>query len=209
MAGKKKPSTAAAEKALKKVVAKTAPKKVVKKPAAKKKATTRKGGSMPKIDWIAALQDYLTDGFCTYKDIAEKYKVSVTAVEKHASANGWVDLRSRLGEQATNLIIKRLATKKAQANDRHLSNYTTLTMKIMLAIDKLNAETDPGDIVSLAKALKTAQDGERVVLGLPTHVNAITGKDGDNVWSGFADMIKAAKEVTDGQGESSSDTGSS
>lgn len=201
MAGKKKPSTAAAEKALKKVVSKAAPKKLAKRKAPRK--------TTPKIDWISALQDYLSDGFMTYKDIAEKYKVSTTAVEKHASAAGWGELRNKLGEQATNLIIKRLASRKAQANDRHLSNYTTLTSKVMLAIEKLSDESDPGDIVSLAKALKVAQDGERVVLGLPTHVNAITGKDGDNVWSGFADMIKAAKEVADGQGESSSDTGAS
>lgn len=201
MAAKKKPSTAAAEKALKKVTAKTAPKKPVKRKAPKK--------TVPKIDWIAALQDYLTDGFTTYKDIAEKYGVSTTAVEKHAAAHGWVDLRNKLGEKATNLIIKRLATKKAQANDRHLSNYTVLTQKVMLAIDKLSDDSDPGDIVSLAKALKVAQDGERVVLGLPTHVNAITGKDGDNVWSGFADMFQAAKEVLDGQGTSPTDPGAS
>lgn len=201
MAGKKKPSTAAAEKALKKVQAKSAPKAVKKKPAAKK--TVRK--TTPHIDWVSALQDYLTDGFCTYKDIAEKYKVSVTAVEKHASAAGWVQLRSQLGERATNMIIKRLATKKAKANDRHLSNYESLTAKVMLAVDKLADDSDPGDIVSLAKALKVAQDGERVVLGLPTSVNTITGKDGDNVWSGFAEMMKAAKEVLDGEGTSSPD----
>lgn len=205
----KKPDTSKAEKALKKVQAKAAPKN---KAPAKRKAPRK---TTPKIDWTAALQDYLTDGFCTYKDIAEKYKVSVTAVEKHASAAGWVDLRSRLGEQATNLIIKKLATKKAQANDRHLSNYTVLTQKVMLAIDKLSAESDTGDIVALAKALKVAQDGERVVLGLPTHVNAITGKDGDNVWNGFADMVKAAHDVVtskeggDGSGTSSPDTGTS
>lgn len=195
----KKPSTAKAEKALKKVTAKTAPKKPVKRKAPKK--------TVPKIDWIAALQDYLSDGLLSYKDIAAKYKVSTTAVEKHAAAHGWVELRSKLGEQATNLIIKRLATKKAQANDRHLSNYTVLTQKIMLSIDKLSDESDPGDIVALAKALKVAQDGERVVLGLPTHVNAITGKDGDNVWSGFADMFQAARKVLDGQGESQTDPG--
>lgn len=206
MAGKKKPSTAAAEKALKKVQLKAAPKKPAKKAPAKRKAPRK---TTPKIDWIAALQDYLTDGFMTYKDIAEKYKVSQTAVEKHASAAGWGELRNKLGEQATTLIIKKLATKKAQANDRHLSNYTVLTQKIMLSIDKISAESDSGDIIALAKALKVAQDGERVVLGLPTSVNTITGKDGDNVWNGFADMIKAAKEVVDGQGESTPTTGPS
>ncbi len=206
MAGKKKPSTAAAEKALKKVQLKSAPKVAKKKPTAKKK-TVRK--TTPHIDWVSALQDYLTDGFCTYKDIAAKYKVSVTAVEKHASAAGWVQLRSQLGERATNMIIKKLATKKAKANDRHLSNYEVLTAKVMLAVDKLSDDSDPGDIVSLAKALKVAQDGERVVLGLPTSVNTITGKDGDNVWSGFAEMMKAAKEVLDGEGTSSPDQRSS
>ena len=205
MAAKKKPSTAAAEKALKKVQLKSAPKKVVKKKPAAKKAPARP----TKIDWSEPLQDYLSDATITLKELAKKYKVSQRVVEEHAAKEGWGGLRSRLGEQATNLMLKRLATKKASANDRHLSNYTTLTQKIMLSIDKLSDESDPGDIVSLAKALKVAQDGERVVLNLPTNINSITGKDGDNVWSGFAEMMKAAKGVLDGEGTSSSDTGPS
>ena len=201
MAAKNKPSTAAAEKALKKVQAKRAPKKVVKKKPAAKKAPARP----TKIDWSEPLQDYLSDATVTLKELAAKYKVSQRVVEEHAAKEGWGGLRSRLGEQATNLMLKRLATKKASANDRHLSNYTVLTQKIMLSIDKISADDDPGDIMSLARALKVAQDGERVVLGLPTSVNTITGKDGDNVWSGFADMMKAAKEVLDGEGTSSPD----
>lgn len=206
MAAKKKPSTAAAEKALKKVQLKSVP-KAKKKPAKKpiKKTTAR----ATKIDWSEPLQDYLSDATLTLADLAKKYKVSARVVEEHASKEGWGGLRTRLGEQATNMMLKRLATKKASANDRHLSNYTTLTMKVMLAIDKLSDETDPGDIVALAKALKVAQDGERVVLGLPTSVNTITGKDGDNVWSGFAEMMKAAKGVLDGQGPSTPDPSSS
>lgn len=206
MAGKKKPSTAAAEKALKKVQLKSAPKKkVVKKKPVAKKAPVR----ATKIDWSEPLQDYLSDATVTLAELAKKYKVSTRVVEEHAAKEGWGGLRTRLGEQATNLMLKRLATKKASANDRHLSNYTVLTQKVMLSIDKISADSDPGDIVSLAKALKVAQDGERVVLGLPTSVNTITGKDGDNVWSGFADMMKAAKEVLDGEGTSSPDQGPS
>ena len=205
MAGNNKPSTAAAEKALKKVQLKRAPKKVVKKKPAAKKAPARP----TKIDWSEPLQDYLSDATISLKDLAVKYKVSQRVVEEHASKEGWGSLRSRLGEQATNLMLKRLATKKASANDRHLSNYTVLTQKIMLSIDKISADDDPGDIMALARALKVAQDGERVVLGLPTSVNTITGKDGDNVWSGFAEMMKAAKGVLDGEGTSSSDTGPS
>lgn len=201
MAGKKKPSTAAAEKALKKVQLKSAPKKVVKKKPVAKKTPARP----TKIDWSEPLQDYLSDATISLKDLAAKYKVSTRVVEEHAAKEGWGGLRARLGEQATNLMLKRLATKKASANDRHLSNYTTLTAKVMLSIDKISDESDPGDIVSLAKALKVAQDGERVVLNLPTSINSITGKDGDNVWSGFAEMMKAAKEVLDGEGTSSPD----
>lgn len=165
MAGKKKPSTAAAEKALKKVQVKTAPKKkVVKKKPAAKKAPVR----ATKIDWSEPLQDYLSDATVTLAELAKKYKVSTRVVEEHAAKEGWGGLRTRLGEQATNLMLKRLATKKASANDRHLSNYTVLTQKIMLSIDKISDDSDPGDIMSLARALKVAQDGERVVLNLPT-----------------------------------------
>lgn len=205
MTAKKKPDTSAAVKALKKVQAKAAPKKVAKKKPAAKKTVARP----TKIDWSEPLQDYLSDATITLKELAKKYKVSQRVVEEHAAKEGWGGLRSRLGEQATNLMIKRLASKKAKANDRHLSNYEVLTAKIMLSVDKISDESDPGDIMALARALKVAQDGERVVLNLPTNINSITGKDGDNVWSGFADMMKAAKEVLDGEGTSSPDQSAS
>lgn len=198
MSAKKKPDLKAAQKAVAKVV----PKKPAKKRQPAKSTAT-------KIDWAEAQKFYLMDATMSYKDVAAEFGVSTTAVEKRAAAAGWVELRNKLGEQATNMMIKRLAGKKAGANDRHYDQYKTLQAKVMLIIDKLSDESDPGDLMALARALKVATDGERVVLGLPTNINAVTGKDGDNVWNGFTDMFTAARRVLDGQQASGTDSSSS
>jgi hypothetical protein len=195
----KKPNLKAAQKAVAKVV-----------PKPKKKAAAKKPKIQPtKIDWAEAQKFYLMDATASYSDVAKEFGVSKNTVTKHANAMGWSDLRNKLTETSTNLMIKRLASKKTGANDRHYDQYKTLEAKVMAVINKLNDDADPGDLMALARALKVATDGERVVLGLPTNINAVTGKDGDNVWNGFTDMFTAAGKVLDGAQASGADTSAS
>ena len=194
----KQPSVEDAEKALQKARAKGA--KKLSKPTAKKSTSTKRSQT-PKIDWIEAQQFYLLDATTTYADVAKQFGVSQKSVEQWAKKMGWVALRNKLGETATNMMMKRLAKKKVAANDRHVSNYKSLQDKVMLAVDKLSDQSDPSEMLALAKALKTASDGERVALGLPTMVNSMADKDGNDFATAFADAWVNARKLLSGSND--------
>lgn len=176
-----------------------------------------------KVDWNQARKEYLGDSTLSQRDIAERYGVSTTAVEKRASAEGWADLRKKLGESAFDEFQKRLIDEKSKAQSRHLVQYQNLQAIInqsIYAFSTGNYWTDKkGNLIlgkdgkpvlmppdaqqlnALAKAAKTAMDGERAVLGLPTTVSGLTDAKGESVWTGFAEMVKAAEKVVSDNGD--------
>lgn len=180
-----------------------------------------------KIDWNKARQAYLADTTLSLKDIAEQFGVSKTIVERRASAEGWADIRQKLGESAFEEFQKRLLDEKSKAQSRHLIQYQNLQAVINRSVyafsvgsfwtDKknnliLDAEGKPipmppdaKQLEAIAKAAKISMDGERAVLGLPTSVSGLTDGKGDSVWTGFAEMVKGASKVVkeaNGQGDS-------
>lgn len=191
---------------------------VKKKTTAKKKSVSkpRTASQKTKIDWFEARKRYLSNTTISYKDIAKEFKISLTSVEKRAKSEGWVELRQELGEKAFNELTEKLVNVKVTANDRHLQHYQNLQAIANMSIQDMaerNYErnkaghiilidgkpiprpVNPFELEKLAKALKTSIDGERVVLGLPTSVSALTDSDGGDVWSGLADLFKAADKV--------------
>ncbi len=189
---KKQPDINKAKAQLNRAVAKSGKKPVVKKPGRKPKTQATK------IDWTEAQKFYLLDATVTQEQVAKKFGVSRKAVQLASERMGWQELRNKLSETSTNMMLKALAKKKVAANDRHVSNYKTLEDKIMLAVAKLSDESDPGEMLALAKALKTASDGERVALGLPTMVNSIADKDGNDFATAFADAWVNARRLLNG-----------
>jgi hypothetical protein len=203
-------------------MAKTTPKKTLKK-APVKKGSSKSG---PKnIDWYEARKDYLSDNTLSFEDIAKKYGTSKTAVGNRAKAEDWTNLRQDLYEKAFSAFSEKLLDEKSSANNRHLThwqNLQALANNSIVDLAERNYERDrKGNLIiidgkpipkplntfvleKLAKTLKIAIDGERVVLGLPTSVSAITDPQGGSVWSGFSDMVKAAEKVLSENGQESS-----
>lgn len=192
----------------------------------KKKATARK----TKVDWLVVRKEYLTDSTSSYRTLAKKYGVSLTTLERRAKSAGWAELRQELGEKAFNDFTQKLLDTKSEAQNRHLQHYQNLQAlanrsiqemaehsyytdkkgNLVLIEDKngkpqpIPMPLNPFALEKLAKALKDAINGERVVLGLPTSVSALTDSEGGNVWSGFSDMVKAAEKVLAENGEDTS-----
>lgn len=201
-----------------------------KKTSTKKAPVTKKRSSKsgPKnIDWYEARKDYLSDNTLSFEDIAKKYGTSKTAVGNRAKSEDWTNLRQDLHERAFNVFTEKLLDEKSKANNRHLNHWQNLQAlannsivdmaersferdrkgNIIIIKDK-DGELRPiprpintFELEKLAKALKVAIDGERVILGLPTSVSAITDPEGNSPWSGFADMIKAAERVLEDNGQ--------
>ena len=190
-----------------------------KKTPTKKTAPVKKGSSKsgPKnIDWYEARKLYLSDNTLSYEDIAKKFGTSKTAVSNRARAEDWTNLRQDLHEKAFSAFTEKLLDEKSSANNRHLTHWQNLQAlannsivdmaersyerdrkgKIIIIDGKpIPRPINPFELEKLAKALKVAIDGERVVLGLPTSVSALTDSQGGSVWSGFSDMVKAAEKV--------------
>lgn len=197
-------------------------KTTVSKPKSIKKARIQP----TKIDWFEARKVYLEDSTLSYSDIAKKFKVSKTSVESRANPEGWSLLRQELGEKAFTKFTEKLLDTKSSANNRHLTHWQNLqalannaiidmaerryfTNKAgQLVLDKdgnpIPTPINTFALEKLGKALKDAINGERVVLGLPTSVSAITDPQGNSVWSGFSDMVKAAEKVLSDNGQESS-----
>jgi hypothetical protein len=130
-----------------------------------------------------------------------------------------------LYERAFTKFTEKLLDEKSSANNRHLThwqNLQALANNSIVDLAERNYERNKaGHLIlvdgkpipkplntfvleKLAKTLKIAIDGERVVLGLPTSVSAITDPTGGSVWSGFSDMVKAAEKVLSENGQESS-----
>jgi len=200
---------------------------ITKKSTTKAKTTTPKKAvaRKTKVDWFVVRKEYLTDSTTSYRELAKKYGVSSTTLEKRAKSEGWAELRQELGEKAYSDFTQKLLDTKSEAQSRHLQhwqNLQALANKSIIDIAERSYFTDKrGNLVlldgkpvprpintfeleKLAKALKIAIDGERVVLGIPTSVSALSDPEGNSVWSGFSDMVKAAEKVLSENGQDTS-----
>ena len=178
-----------------------------------------------KIDWFKAREDYLSDSTLSYSDIAKKYGVSLTSVKTRGNNEDWLKLRQSLTEKALSRIQEQLVDEKTKANAKHLTHWqniqalaNNLIMDMAnrnyyrnkagnLILDKddnpIPVPIDPFALERLVRALKEAINGERVVLGLPTSVSALSSRSEEgNVWDGWADLIKEADKVLAEHGES-------
>lgn len=189
-----------------------------KKTPAKRNLTSKQ---KTKIDWFEARKRYLSDTTIGIREIAKEFGVARTTVERRAKSEGWTELRQELGEKAFNELTEKLVATKVSANDRHLHHYQNLQALANRSIKEMDEGTilldrkgnplyerlkdgtvrvirrpiNTFELEKLAKAVKTAIDGERVILGLPTSVSALTDNEGNSPWSGLAALAKEADKV--------------
>jgi len=125
-------------------------------------STGRKG-----IDWAAAKAFYMDSFINTYADVAKKFNVSKTTVERKGSEESWVEARQKLGEKAVIEFESNKILEIAKANASHLRTLRYLLSSV--AIKMSNGVLKPSEMSSIASALKIAIEGERLILGLPTN----------------------------------------
>lgn len=89
---------------------------------------------MAKISWSKALADYLKDETQSYASIAEKYGVSVQAVKKRASKEGWQDLRQKTIQKVDQKLPDKLGESIAEVTARHAQVGKTLQAEGIQAI---------------------------------------------------------------------------
>lgn len=72
-----------------------------------------------KINWVRALVDYIYDVTASYASIASKYGVSLQAVKKRASRDGWQELRRKTIQKVNQGLPEKVGETLAEVNARH------------------------------------------------------------------------------------------
>lgn len=180
-----------------------------------------------KINWFEARNDYIADASLSYADIAKKYGVTKTGVQKRGTKEGWPELRQSYADKAFDQFQEKLLDQKSKAQSDHLVSYQNMRAIVNRQImqiaeqrvpeyDKkgnivldlkgkpLFREPEAGELKLLSQALHNAIAGERIVLGLPSSVAGLSNAEGDSVWAGFSELAKAAQKVVSDNGASTS-----
>ena len=143
-----------------------------------------------KVDWLEAKTLYLTDNKLSYRDISDKYGVSLKQVKKWGARQQWREGRQEVSKLAQTKITENLAESAAETNQRHAEMYQQaqeltlayleiLDVQMTVAVDAAEREErivspkelpSTATLLSLTRSLVTAVNGERVCLGLPTAI---------------------------------------
>ena len=101
-------------------------------------------------DWNAIRQDYITDESSSYRKLAEKYGVGMTALYNHAKSEDWVGQRKRLKDKTITKSLEKISDKRADK----MSRVMDITDKLL---DKLERAVDELDIHLVTKAIKVKE----------------------------------------------------
>lgn len=90
-----------------------------------------------KIDWSQAAADYITRQM-SYKDVCEKYGVSMKSVERHSKAEGWREKRRIHNEKMTARLSKAEERRLVKRRGRYRAIEDKLLSKLEQAVDELD-----------------------------------------------------------------------
>lgn len=100
-------------------------------------------------DWNKIMTEYITTGI-SYRALAKRLDVSLSAVNKHAKLEHWKDKRDQYRQKVTQKVIQ---TKQQKTIDT-LSRFDLVTEKLLSKIEKAVEECDI-TIVENVKKVKT------------------------------------------------------
>lgn len=100
------------------------------------------------MDWKAIRNEYIADESSSYRKLAKKYGVSLTAITKRSKEEDWIGQRKQLKDKTITKSIEKLSQKTADK----LSRVSDLTDKLL---DKLEQAIEELDIQLYKDVKKT------------------------------------------------------
>lgn len=99
------------------------------------------------MDWNALREEYISDESCSYRKLARKYDVSLTAVYNRAKAEDWQGQRKQLKDKTITKSIEKISDKKARQAAKYNDMVDTMTAKLTAAIESV----DPKDTTAVRR----------------------------------------------------------
>jgi hypothetical protein len=135
-----------------------------------------------KVDWIAAKTEYVTQR-TSYKRLAKKYGVSMTAIAKHAKEERWVQAR----EDYINRTVKKAVAKLETQEVDKLARIMSAADKMAGIVDDLSGRSE----LFTSRVAVMKDDGEPLLGddGKPVMDTTVNARD-------IRDFTTALKDLT-------------
>lgn len=90
------------------------------------------------MDWNTIRNEYISDESSSYRKLAKKYRVSLTAITKRSKEEDWIGQRKQLKDKTITKSIEKLSQKTADK----LSRVSDLTDKLLDKLEQAIEELD-------------------------------------------------------------------
>lgn len=109
------------------------------------------------INWTVIRNDYI-NGSYSYIDIADKYNVSYSSVEKKARREKWAELKMRQCEMINAKLRERTAEKIVEAESDVAAIMSRIRLKLVKQIEKAVNKMENVDTTELRKLVQCYKD---------------------------------------------------
>lgn len=92
------------------------------------------------MDWKAIRNEYITDESSSYRKLAKKYGVSLTAITNKAKQENWVEKRRQFKDKTTTKTIEVLSDRSADKLTRVMDITDKLLDKLEKAVEELDIQ---------------------------------------------------------------------
>lgn len=92
------------------------------------------------MDWKSIRNEYITDESSSYRKLAKKYGVSLTAITNKAKQENWVEKRRQLKDKTTTKTIEVLSDRSADKLTRVMDITDKLLDKLEKAVEELDIQ---------------------------------------------------------------------
>lgn len=119
------------------------------------------------MDWNAVREEYIADESSSYRKLAQKYGVSLTAIYNRAKAEDWQGQRKQLKDKTVTKSIEKISDKKANQAAKYNDMVDTMTAKLTAAINAV----DPKDTTAVRRLTASLCD-LRELLGIKSEADS-------------------------------------
>lgn len=106
------------------------------------------------MDWNQIREEYITDETSSYRKLAQKYGVGLTALYNHAKAEDWVGQRQQLKDKTITKTLDKISEKQAKRAADFIDLTDTLAKKLTAALESV----DPKDTQALRRIAASLRD---------------------------------------------------
>ena len=103
------------------------------------------------MDWNAIRQDYITDESSSYRKLAEKYGVSLTAIYNRGRDEKWVELRQQTKDKTIAKTVENISDEQSEIQADVALSFNDMTVSLAGKLEKAIAEVDPKDTTGIRR----------------------------------------------------------